>query len=153
MPFAHAAVGPAVVEAWDVVEAFEDRLSQDSGLELNLLDHYPSPKSSPQHLAHRGFGVTRPRTRNTGEFRDRELIRAEDLLEVALAFRLRPKDQRASRREAQQLAAGMRGLLSTHMWRAEFGVTWEDETELLHSSGDWLFITQRYTTARDAWVT
>lgn len=153
MAFTHAVPGPAVVEAWDVVDAFEDRLSQDDALQLNLLDQYPTPRTSPSHLLHRGIGVIRPRTRNTGEYRDRELIRAEDLVEVTLAYRLNPKDQRATRREAQQLAAAMRAMLSTHMWRAELAVTWEDETENLHPSGDWLLLTQRYTTARDAWVT
>lgn len=152
MAFSHVAIGPAVVEAWDVVDAFEERLGQDKGLNLNLLDHYPTPKSSPQHLAHRGVGVIRPRTRNTGEYRDRELTRAADLVEVTLTFRMRPKDQRGSRREAQQLAAAMRAMLATHMWRAELGIGWDDENEFLHTSGDWLLIIQRYTTSRDAWV-
>ncbi len=152
MAFANANIGPAVVEAWDVVDAFEERLGQDKGLNLNLPDHYPTPRSSTSHLAHRGVGAIRPRTRNTGEYRDRELIRAADVIEVTLTYRMNPKAQKASRREAQQLAAAMRAMLATHMWRAELGVTWDDENEFLHTSGDWLLIIQRYTTSRDAWV-
>jgi hypothetical protein len=136
--------------AW-VFEQFENALTE-STLGLKLPDRIDPANADPAHLAHRGIAVQIPSTDNTGLYRDDSFALASDRVEVALTYRVRPQEQRASRREAITLEEQIREVLVSESWQRDLHVSYVGTSQRgpHPNSSEWFLITQVFATRRDA---
>ena len=138
----------------DLVRQVEARLLDSggqAGLGLVLLDRVDVSAAAPEALAHKGIGVQAPQTENSGEYRDQGLARVEDRLQVTLAYRVRPKAQKASRDEALDLEEQIRIRLTDDIALREMRIHYLGSTRGPHpKSSEWYVITQAFSAQRDA---
>lgn len=139
----------------DLLREVERRLGDDAGglsLSLVVMDRVDVAGATSDALAHRGIAVLPTSSRNTGEYRDVALARVEDQFSVALLYRIRPKDQRASRDEALTLEEQIRMRLTDSIWMRGARIVYlGTPTRGPHpKSAEWYLIAQTFTAQRDA---
>ena len=133
----------------DIVAEVERNLDA-ADLALVRLDRLTLLGYSDEHM-HRGYVVPTPRTRNTNQMRDQSHARVLDSVEIQHAYRIRALEQRASRDEALVLEEQIRKAMTSRF------MAWGDhlhfegvERVYQGEDGQWLIITQTYTTRRMA---
>ena len=106
----------------------------------------------PQQRRHLGVWVERESTVNLDQTRNHVRSRVEDTIKIELSYRVSPKNQRAGRNAAYDLAKDIRNRITDrgNATLAPFQVVYLDEIEDLN--GEWLIIQGRYTTRRYAEV-
>lgn len=111
-------------------------------LDVQIADGLRGHTSATQFA--RSVKVNRESTRNLEQSRGRDSTRVEDIVVVELAFRIRPKDQRASRNEAYDLARQLRNRVTQYAHPTLHPYDTRHMTTAERVNGEWLEITQRY---------
>lgn len=137
--------------AW-VYEQIETRLLAMPAPTPKLIDRIDPLNANPEHIAHMGIAVEIPSTENRGEYRDDDYALAHDTVSVSLTYRIRPHEQRNSRREAIQLEERIRAWLVAGSWMRDMRLSYVGTpTRSPHpKSSEFYLIVQTFRTARDA---
>ncbi len=135
----------------EVLGYLEIQLS-DSALGFQLLDPLTHPLSSTNCFADQGAGVNWIRTTNTELYRGKDYVRYEDEIRILVSWRIKPKDQRASRNEAIRAIRHMTKAITQLTTERKWHPTPLTETPTVHPSGEWYLIDTRWTFVRDAQV-
>lgn len=135
-----------------VYQEFEDRLTEASHLGLKLIDRVDPLNANPEHIAHKGIAVDIPSTDNTGDYRDIDNALVADTVMVSTTYRVRPHEQRTSRREAIDLEEQIRAWLLDSAWQRDLHPSYVRTTfRGPHpKSAEFFLITQQFTTRREA---
>ena len=134
----------------DIVDAFEDRLA-DSPYSLKVMDRLLLPGATADGYASPGVSVIAPDTANTDEDRDQDFARVRDTVAVTLTYKVLPKEQRVSRRQAYLLEEQIRHWLVDRVWLADLHITYAGSVRGFGPTGaEWIVIVQTFTLSRDA---
>lgn len=141
----------ATTEIYEILEALE-ALMADNALGLNVLDPLTSPRSAPSCLIHKGVGVALISDTNTRQYREREKMRLEAQIRILLAWRIKPKDQKASQRAAHVANAELRQAVTDLSHERRWHPSLIRTQQEIHSSEEWLLLDNRYRFAHDVIV-
>jgi len=129
----------------DNLAALESALA-DAGLGLVMLDKLTVLGAGDEHI-HKGCVVRIPSSANTDGHRNFDLSLSEDMIEVEVAYKIRPREQRTSRDEALVLEAQIRDLLTSTDAPWSWRIVWRSSDRAV-TDGDStkLVITQTFAT-------
>ncbi len=130
------------------ITAIEAHLQAPPDIGARLLDILTGPGTYPNQRGARSYLVRRELTRNLDESRNQDQSRVEDLIIVEIQARINPKNQRAARNDAYDLADVIRNRITGLGFERRWNLTHLDTREVVRLPGEWFTVLVRFTLKR-----
>ena len=128
------------------IEAIEAQLEAVPSLGMRRSDPLSGPSTMANQRGAVGYEVVRTLTQILDETRNQDTSRVEDLIQVTLQKRLKPKDQKTSRGELYDLEQSVVNRVTELAFNRKWNLTFLDTQEEL--TGEWLQFMLRFSLKR-----